>query len=158
MNKLCWGGPLLGTVLLIATSQPGHAQSKERIYRELDSDQIAGVLKDLGVKYKMTQPAKTDKVYDFEFERNSYNIRMKLSQGKLVGLAAFFPKAKIEKINEWNQKAKFSRAVLNTVDGRDYAVIDSHLNAGGGVTVNMLRQFVRRFDDEVARFDNFLRN
>jgi len=79
-----------------------------------------------------------------------------VANGKLLWLSAFFPKKSVEKMNEWNVNAKFSRAVLDTIGGREYSIIESQLDGGGGVTEEMIRQFIRRFDDEVARFDKFI--
>ena len=159
-NHMRWAVPLFVSVLFLAASTTAVAQTKDKdkIYREFEADHLGNLLKDLDIKFKMTQPAKQEKTFEFEFERNNYNIRMKLTQGKVIGLAAFFPKVSLEKINEWNRKAKFSRASLSTVDGREYAVVDGQLNTGGGVTDGMVKHFLRRFDEEVARFDNFLRN
>src|SRR5262245_10579216 len=98
---LAWAMPLWGLLMLLAAAAPAGAQAKEKVHRDLQADHVTAVLKELGIKFKLA-PATKEKGLDLEFERNNYNIRLKL-QGKLLSLAAYFPKVKLDKINEWNQ-------------------------------------------------------
>jgi hypothetical protein len=147
----------LVTVGLLWFCAPAGAQNKEKIFHDISPDHMEDLLKEMGVKYKKSQPPKFPNDFDFDFERNNYDIRLTIRKGLLVWIAANFPPLPPAKINEWNQKAKFSRAVQESVGGRDYAVIEYQLYAGSGVTDNILKQFIKRFDDEVVRFDQFAR-
>ena len=153
-----WAPLLMGSALWLAVVPLAGAQNKEKVYRDLTPAQVEAILNDLTIKFVKTQPPKLPKDYDYDFERNNYKIRLTLSGGKLLWISALFPKASLEKINKWNIKATFSRAVLDRVNDREYAIVEYQLNVLGGVTDNMLRQFVRRFDNEVSSFDQFLQN
>jgi hypothetical protein len=153
-----WASVLIGSALWLAVAPLAGAQNKEKVYRDLTPAQVETVLNELSVKFVKTQPPKLANDYDYDFDRNNYKIRLTLSNGKRLWISAFFPKASLEKINQWNINAKFSRAVLDRVNDREYAIVEYQLDALGGVTDNMLRQFVKRFDNEVSSFDQFLRN
>jgi hypothetical protein len=154
-----WAAVLLGCLaLLLVAAPPAAGQNKEKVYRKLTPEQVEGTLNDMGIKFAKTQPPKLPADFDFDFERNNYKIRLTLSNGKRLWISAFFPNAALEKINQWNINAKFSRAVLDRVKDREYAIIEYQMDAFGGTTDNMLKQFIRRFDNEVSAFDQFLRN
>jgi Putative bacterial sensory transduction regulator len=147
--------------LLLACTAPAPAQ-KTTIYRSLTPERIEQILDGMNIKYKKTLPKDGSGVtlkdeYDYDFDRNNYKIRFTLSKGKLLWLSAVFPKAPLETINNWNVQAKFSRAVLDRSGDREFAVVESQIDAAGGVTVEIIRHFIVRFDDEVARFDQFLK-
>jgi hypothetical protein len=153
-----WFFPLAACLaLLAACTAPAAAQQKDTIYRNLKPDQIEQILKDMNIVYKKSQPPNLPDDYDYDFERNSFKIRFTLSKGKLLWISAVFPKAKLETINNWNVQAKFSRAVLDRSGDREFAVVEYQLDAFGGVTYEMIRQAIRRFDTEVANFDQFLK-
>jgi Putative bacterial sensory transduction regulator len=149
---------LVGLALLLAAAPPAAGQSKEKVYRSLTPAQVESILNEMGIKFATTQPPSLPEDFDFDFERNNYKIRLTLSKGKRLWISAFFPKAALEKINQWNINAKFSRAVLDRVKDREYAIIEYQMDAFGGTTDNMLKQFIRRFDNEVSAFEQFVRN
>jgi hypothetical protein len=154
-----WFFPLAGCLaLLLACTAPAGAQQKDTIYRTLKPDQIEQILKDMNIVYKKSQPPNLPNDYDYDYERNTYKIRFTLSNGKLLWISAVFPKTTLETINKWNVQAKFSRAVLDRSGDREFAVVEYQVDAGGGVTYEMIRQAIRRFDTEVANFDQFLKN
>jgi hypothetical protein len=156
-KKTRWAVPVLGCVLLLTMLAPAGAQTKEKVYRALTPAQLETILTDMGLKFNKTQPKTQPNDYDYDFDRNNYKIRLTLSNGKLLWLSNFQPKNTLEKINQWNVQAKFSRAVLDRVGDREYAIVEYQLDAGGGVTDKMIRQFIKRFDKEVADFDAFLK-
>jgi len=158
MKPTCWAGPLLGGVLLLAAAPSAGGQNKEKVYRNLAPAQVEAILTEMGIKFAKTQPPKLANDFDYDFDRNSYKIRLTLSNSNRLWISAFFPKADLQKINQWNINAKFSRAVLDTVKDREYAIVEYQLDVFGGTTDNMVRQFIRRFDNEVSAFDQFLRS
>jgi hypothetical protein len=156
-----WALLLIGCLALGAWSGQAVGQTKEKVYRSITPAQMENILADMGVKYTKTQPKNLPNDWDFEFKRNGFDVRFTVSQGTVLWLSAFFPKPakeSLEKINQWNVEAKFSRAVLDRVADRDYAVVETQLDGAGGVTENMIKQFIRRFDDEVSRFDRFIKD
>jgi hypothetical protein len=156
---------LVGCAILAAAlaAAPAPAQDKVKVYRNITPGQVENILNDLGVKFTKTQPKNLPNDWDFDFDRTiggmTYKVRFTVANGKLLWLSAFFPKNEkgIDKMNEWNVQAKFSRAVQDRVGDREYSIVESQIDAAGGVTEDMIRQFIRRFDDEVSRFDAFLK-
>jgi Putative bacterial sensory transduction regulator len=158
MVKLLRWAVLLVGCLLLAGAAPAGAQVKEKTYRVLTPAQVEGVLNDLSIKFTKSQPADSPKTYNFKFERNTYEIHLSLNDGKRMWIMAFFPKAPLDTINKWNINAKFSRAVLDRVNDKELSIVEFQIDVNGGATESMLKQFITRFDNEVARFDQFLRN
>jgi Putative bacterial sensory transduction regulator len=157
-RQLEWAVPLAGCLLILAATAPAGAQNKEKVYRNLTTAQLETILNDMSIRFTKSQPPKPANDYDYDFERNNYKIKLTLSDGRRVWISAFFPKTALEKINQWNINAKFTRAVLDRVNDREYAIVEYQLDVRGGVTDNMLKQFIKRFDNDVAAFDQFLRN
>lgn len=153
-----WALPLAGGLAcLLFAAAPARTQQSETVYREFKTDQIEQILQEMKITYqKKPVPGLPDE-YDYFFKRNNYNIRFTLSKGKLLWISANFPKTTLEKINGWNQRAKFTRAVLDRNGDKEFAVVESQLDAGGGATIEMVKQMIRRFDQDVALFDQFLR-
>jgi hypothetical protein len=155
---LRWMVPLAASLVLMAEAVPADAQVKEKVYHNLTPAQVEGALTDIGIQFTKTQPPDSPNTYNFKFERNTYEIHLSLNKGNRLWVMAFFPKAPLETINKWNINAKFSRAVLDKVNDKDLSIIEFQIDVLGGATEAMLKQFITRFDSEVARFDQFLRN
>jgi len=152
-----WALVLIGCAALAWHGAPAQAQNKDKVYRKVSPAQLEGILGGMSIKFTKTQPKGLADDWDYDFDRNGFKVRFTLSNGKLLWLSAFFPKTTLEKINKWNVDAKFSRAVLDRIQDREYAIVESQLDAGGGVTEEMIRQFIRRFDEEVSKFDQYLK-
>src|SRR2546430_214979 len=152
-----WALVLIAGTVLAAWATPAPAQNREKVFRSITTAQLENIFNGLGIKFTKTQPKSLPNDWDYDFDRNNFKIRFTLSNGKLLWLSAFFPKSSLEKVNAWNVQAKFSRAVLDRIQDREYAIVESQIDAGGGVTDDMIRQFIRRFDDEVSRFDQFIK-
>jgi hypothetical protein len=141
---------LVGLMLAVSARTQ---EKKEPVYRTVSSEAVEKILDGMNIRYKKTS-AKGSDFYDFE--RNNFKIRLRNSGGKDLGIDAAFPKVPLERINEWNVRAKFSRAVLATVGDRETCLVEAQLDCGPGVTDAIIRQFVNRFDTEVRDFDRFL--
>jgi hypothetical protein len=147
-----------GAALMLASATPCGAQQKETIYKSVKPEQIEEVLQKLNITFKKSQPKNLQGVYDFDFKRNKFNYRFTLANfGKQLWLSVAFPKATLEQINAYNQNAKFSRAVLDKVGEQEITFVEAQIDAGGGVTTDMILQFIRRFDEDVIRFDAHLK-
>ena len=141
---------------MATASRPADAQTTEKVYRSFTPDQVGSFLTDLEIKFTKNQPKDTPRDVDFEFRRKGFDLRLTLREGKMLWIAAYFPKTTLEKINDWNVKAKFTRAVLVHIANKDYTAVEAQLDINGGCTEGMAKQFIRRFDDEVANFDRFI--
>jgi len=143
-------------MILTATSPPAGAQTTEKVYHSFTPEQVASFLTDLEIKFTKNQPKDTPRDVDFEFRRKNFDLRLTVREGKMLWIAAYFPKTTLEKINAWNVKAKLSRSVLVHIADKDYTAVEAQLDVGLGCTATMAKQFIRRFDDEVANFDRFI--
>jgi hypothetical protein len=151
-----WALVLAGCTALTMGFPTAEAQTTDKVYHSFAPEQVATFLTDLEIKFTKNQPKDTPRDVDFEFRRKGFDLRLTLREGKMLWIAAYFPKTSLEKINDWNVKAKLSRAVLVRIANKDYAAVEAQLDVGGGCTDNMAKQFIRRFDDEVANFDRFI--
>jgi hypothetical protein len=149
-----WALLLAGAAVAIAST--ADAQTTEKVYRSFTPEQVGSFLTDLEIKFAKNQPKDTPRDVDFEFRRKGFDLRLTLREGKMLWIAAYFPKVPLEKINDWNVKAKFTRAVLVHIANKDYTAVEAQLDINGGCTGGMAKQFIRRFDDEVANFDRFI--
>jgi hypothetical protein len=147
---------LAGCMILATASPPAGAQTTEKVYHSFTPEQVASLLTDLEIKFTKNQPKDNPRDVDFEFRRKNFDLRLTVREGKMLWIAAYFPKTTLEKINDWNVKAKLSRAVLVHIASKDYAAVEAQLDVGGGCTENMAKQFIRRFDEDVANFDRFV--
>jgi hypothetical protein len=143
--------------VLLLGAAPAGAQTTT-VYRTVTPEQLEKILTDLKIAFKKSQRAGFPDDFHYDFDRNKYPYRFTLSRGKLLWLSVSFPKATLEQINGWNIQAKFSRAVLDRTAERDTTFVESQLDADGGVTPEIIRQFLYRFDAEVPRFDDYLKN
>ena len=131
------------------------AQDEKKIVHNVTSERIEAILKSLGADYKKSA-GKAEGIQFYDFERNNYKIRLHNYQGKDLWIDAFFSDALSgEEVNNWNARAKFSRAVQ--LKGEKQAVsLEAQLDCMGGVNDLIVRQFIRRFDGEVLQFVKFL--
>jgi hypothetical protein len=155
-NRLWLVLPIASAILLVA--QPGSigAQAKEKVYRSVNARQLEDILNDLSIKFRKSQPENLPEDYRFQFERGGFTVLFTLSKGKVLWLSASFPRVPLEKINQWNEKAKYSRAILSRQKDQEFTIVEWQLDAGGGVTDNMIRQFIKGFHEEVSNFDSFI--
>jgi hypothetical protein len=150
MNRISLAAGL-GLVLLLPAS--GLAQDKETVYRKISPGVLEDILRDLEIRFK--KGTSDGRVY-WDFERNKYKVRLTSYDGKDLMLDALFNATPVERLNAWNVRAKFSRAVLYPGNGKPYAALEANLDCLGGVTPAAIKQFLRRFETEVKSFSQFL--
>lgn len=92
----------------------------------------------------------------YDFKRKSFTMRLYHFDGKDIMLDAVFPVMPLERVNDWNIKAKFSRATLQKDARGLFITLESNLDLLGGVTEGTLKQFVLSFDDEVRLFAKYV--
>lgn len=139
--------PLAAAFLLVAPQ----ARAQEQIYRSLTTEQMEEMLRRLNIDFKKV-PAKTQGNFYYDYKKNNYSIRLYYYNGKDLMLDALFNAISLEKINEWNQRAKFSRANLQKDDKGPFTVLESNLDLIGGITEGTVRQFLITFDEELKSF------
>jgi Putative bacterial sensory transduction regulator len=156
-SQLKWTLPLWSVMAFLLLPLAAAAQNKERVFRSLQPKQIEDVFNDLNIKFVKSQPPKLTEDWDFDYEHKGLKIRLTLSKGKTLWVSASFGRSSLERINQWNINAKFSRAVLDRNSDQESSIIEWQLDVPGGVTDNMIRQFIQRFGEEVFNFAAFLR-
>ena len=133
-----------------------HAQPDDKVIRALMPDQAADLLKSLNLDFKKEHVEKAQ-VHYFDFTRNKFKIRLHLmNAGKELMLDALFPVAPLNQVNQWNVKARFTRAVIDRDKQGQYTALESNLNLAGGVTLEAVKLFFVSFDEELAAFQKFI--
>ena len=146
------------TLGLFLPGPRGTAQEKDEVYRNVSSDKLETLMKAMNISFKKT-PGKKDGIYFYDYERNNYKVRLQNFNGKDLWIDAIFnDKSSLDEVNQWNQRAKFSRAVLVKNNENESISLEAQLDCIGGVTDGMVRQFINRFDSEITTFVKFLNN
>ena len=143
----------IATLVLFAAAALAQAQ-EPKVFTRLTPEQTEELLKKQGIEFKKVD-TKTPGTVFYDFQRKSFNIRLYHYDGKDFMLDAVFPKMTLEKINEWNVKAKFSRACSNRDAKGDFTTLESNIDLIGGVTDGALKQFFTSFDEELRLFTKF---
>jgi len=148
--------PVLASLgCLLVTLCVGSAQDDvlpEKAYRNVSPEKIESILAGLKINYKKSS-GKDKGIHFYDFERNKYRLRLHNYDGKDLWLDALFTdKTSLEDLNAWNRKAKFSRAVLLKNKDKETISLEVQLDCDGGVTDNIIRNFITRFDVEITQF------
>lgn len=145
---------------LMTGSRPVVAQDKKDIPKDVTNDvklitsmtaeETGAFLTRQGIEFKKAEPKKGISLFDFQ--RKGVNIRLYNYDGKDLMLDAAFNKMPLDRVNEWNRAAKFTRAVLQSSPKGDFTTLESNLDLIGGVSEGGLKQFLLNFDDEARVF------
>lgn len=121
----------------------------------LPTDRLEKVLAGLDVKYKKT-PGKKDGVWFYEFTRQDRPVRLHHYDGQDLWVDSVFTETMpLGELNRWNAQTRYSRAVLLKDGGKASVSLEMQLDCLGGVTDPVVRQFITRFDGELAGFLKF---
>ncbi len=147
---------LVGFSFLLVCSAAAPAQEKDKVLRSVAPARLESVLHDMKIKFEKTA-GKPDGVFAYDFDRSGRKARLQNYQGRDLSIdVQFAGKISLAEINEWNTRARFSRAVLLKNGDKESTSLEAQLDCQGGVTDGMLRQFILRFDGEVKGFVQFL--
>ncbi|MFO0865383.1 MAG: YbjN domain-containing protein [Gemmataceae bacterium] len=148
--------------LLLALHLPAYAADEkiserpEKAIKELTVPATESLLKSVGVDFKKVDPKKPDEGVFFDFKRGTFDVRLYNFQGKDLMMDSVFRALPLEKLNDWNTRAKFSRACLHKDAKGPYATLESNLDIAGGVTETTVKNFVLGFEAELKSFDRFI--
>ena len=127
----------------------------KKVYRLVAPDKLEAILKDMKITYDKSQ-GKEDGIVFYDFEKAGQKIRLHNYQGKDLWIdAQSTDKMTLDDVNKWNVRAKFSRAVQLKGD-KSIVSLEAQLDCIGGVTDGIIRQFIERFDGELAQFSKFI--
>ncbi len=143
--------------LFLSMDSAAPAQEKDKVQRGVTSAKLESILQDMKIKYDKKSDAKNEGVHFYDFERNKFKVRLHNYNGRDLWLDIHFTdKIALEEINQWNVRAKFSRAVLLKDRDKQSTSLESQIDCEGGVTDGMIRQFILRFDAETKSFVEFI--
>jgi Putative bacterial sensory transduction regulator len=132
-------------------------EAQEIVYRMLTPDQLEKMLKGSRIEYKKLADKKANTFF-YDYKSKNFNLRLYFLGGKQLMLDSLFAAMSLERVNEWNLGAKFTRAGLGKDDkGGSFTVIDSHLNLRGGVTQAAIKEFLNAFVADLEEFQSFVR-
>ena len=132
-------------------------QSSEIVYRNVSSEKLESVLKELDITAHKSA-GKKDGIFTYDFELKGTKVRLYNYKGDDLWIESdFTDKATLEDVNRWNMRAKFSRAVLVKESVTATVSLESQVDCTLGITEGMMRQFVRRFEGETQSFVKFLK-
>lgn len=131
-------------------------KAKDKVQRSVTAAKLESILQDMKIKYQKVA-GKPDGVYFYDFERNKFKVRLHNYEGRDLWIdVQFTDKMTPEEVNEWNVRAKFSRAVRVGKGAKQLTSLESQIECQGGVTDGMIRQFILRFDGEIKTFVEFI--
>lgn len=151
-----FAGIVLGCCFGLFTLILGAAAQDVKIYRDISPQKIERIFEELNLAFKKSS-GKKEGVHFYDYERNNFKIRLHNYNGKDLWIDALFnEKITPAEVNGWNRKAKFSRAVLLKEGDKETISLESQLDCLGGVTDPIVKQFINRFDNELADFVKYL--
>ena len=133
--------------------------TEEETFKKVTPEQLERILKEMKISFNkiVGQPGVTSYV----FARNNHPIALHSFEGgeDLMIDRQWIGKAELARINDWNVKRFFVRAVAYpAMKGKPAAIaLESNLDCAGGVSESIIRNFINAFDDEVRRFDEYLK-
>jgi hypothetical protein len=143
-------------VLLVLLGSAGSQGQDAKVYKKISLENLEGILKSLDIDFKKTPSPNDKNLTIFTFERNKYKLALHYYGGKDLILVADFPSVPVALLNQWNRGAKFSRGILYQDAKNDFSTLEANLDVAGGVTDDTVRHFIRRYDDEVKKFEQLL--
>lgn len=144
---------VIGLVSLL----PATASAQE-VYKNIGSARLEKILADLNIDFKKTNGNK-EGIHHYDFTRNGFKIRLINYEGKDLWIdTSSSDRLSPEDVNRWNVQAKFSRCVLVVNNDRTTLSLENQFDCLGGCTDAIVRQFIVRFDGELNRFSEFLRD
>jgi hypothetical protein len=142
-------------VLLVVLGSVG-SQDATAVYKKISLEKLEGILKGLDIDFKKAPAPNNKNLTIFTFERNKYKLALHYYGGTDLMLAADFPSVPVALLNQWNRGARFSRAVLYQDAKNDFSALEANLDVAGGVTDDTVRHFIRRYDEEIKKFEQLL--
>jgi len=147
---------LIGVALagMIVTLADVHAFAQEpTVYRKIPPQALEAILKGLEIEFKKTPIPGENAYLLYSFAKKNHRVILHYYDGKDLMLVSAFDAIPLVAINEWNETAKFSRAVLSRADKGESSTVEANLDLAGGVTDDTIKHFIRRFDDDLKKYE-----
>jgi Putative bacterial sensory transduction regulator len=137
-------------IALVALFLVSTTASSQEVIKEISNERLEAILKSMNLDF--TKGTLNDGTLYFDYTSKNFKLRLYNYKGKDLMIDIFLTGSDWKTVNDWNGKAKFSRARLfrDTKDGKEATVLESNLDLVGGITEEAIRHFIRSFDQEVA--------
>jgi len=128
----------------------------ETVYSGVTNDLLEKVIKSLNLEFTK-KPLRSGTGTVYNFNRNNTRVALVNYGGKDLMLSSEFRKVTLQQANDFNCKRACVRTVVYKDGSGEYAALESNLDVEGGVTENILRNFITSYEDDVKEFALFLR-
>jgi hypothetical protein len=130
--------------------------AEEETFKEVTTAILEKVLNDLKINFNKKAGEKGITAYDFNLGK--FPVRLTNFGGKDIMIDGHWDvKVDLERINQWNLKRFFVRAVLYPpMMNKPDVALEANLDCAAGVSESILRSFITSFEEEVRRFDEYL--
>jgi hypothetical protein len=142
----------LTAALLLFSATLSRSQDPS-VYKKIAPQDLENILKGLGLEFQKRPVPGENAHLLYSFAKKNHRIILHYYDGKDLMLVTAFDAIPLVSINEWNQGAKFSRAVLSRDDKGEASTVESNLDLAGGVTDEIIKHFIRRFDDDLKKYE-----
>jgi len=135
-------------------------ESGVKIIRSMSTSEMESFLNEMHFDFRKTpsnNPNDKNVVF-YDFKKNNYDYRVTYFGGQDLMVDVLFPEAKLETVNNWNRRARFTRAVQYEDNKGKFLALESNFDFLGGVTMDGLKHFFKTYDQEARDFENFLQN
>jgi hypothetical protein len=131
----------------------------EETFKKVTPEQIEKILKDLKIDAKKSVGKNPNVIaYDFRISRNDLALRLTTFGGEDLMIDCTYPTATLAKVNDWNTKRSYVRAVFYAnPNGNPYVALEANLDCLPGVAESTIRYFISSFDAESIEFDKHLK-
>jgi hypothetical protein len=135
------------------------AVGQDEVFKGIPTARLEKILDGMKITYKKGSMGK-DVWYDFtkNVGGKDYFVRLTNFDEQDLMIDAWFPTSTVAKVNYWNVKRSYVRAVLYPASGNTQAhtALEANLDCVGGTADSIIRYFITTFDQEVRDFDNYL--
>jgi hypothetical protein len=130
--------------------------AEEEIFKEVTPATLEKLLNDLKINFNKKAGEKGITAYAFNLGK--FPVVLTNFGGKDIMIDGHWDvKVDLERINQWNLKRFFVRAVLYPpIMNMPDVALEANLDCAAGVSESILRSFITSFEEEVRRFDEYV--
>jgi hypothetical protein len=133
----------------------GAAVAQEEVYKGIPNAKLEKILTDMKLNFKKGKGGGQNTFF-YDYSKNNFQIRVTNFSEEDLMIDAVFPASDVAKVNAWNVKRSFIRAVLYPGNGMPYTSLESNLDCMGGTSDSIVRYFINAFDGDVKDFAKYL--
>jgi hypothetical protein len=154
-SRLFW----LFVLSLLLFPKPDQARAQAPVYESITADEVAGLLEDMGLPYTLDTDSYGDPRLSFELAAYSVALYFytcedgRCSSLQLYGGFEMDTPPSLEEINGWNGTKRFARAYI---DDEGDPVLESDLDLAGGVSAEVVQDFVHTFQSLLTEYAHFV--